>query len=188
MKYALHGIGTTTGRPHTMTACRCKLKLAGDVRPCRKAASSSCGFRGCPRGLTPCCRCCSYVSPEEAADVAAGSTAVVSAAGASSPAADAASPPRTASNRWAADWYQRGSGIDPLGAHFFFGMAPRAASLYTRLGPARNIFAIGMTLCKHMSMTIHACILMGGRLTPEHSNHCSFARNRILCPLCTLHD
>ena len=108
IKYAIRGIGTTIGRPQTMTACRCNAKLARDDRPSRKAESSSCGVWGCPLGLTPCCRCCSYVNPEEAADVAAGSTSAASAAEALSPAADAASPLRPASNRTvAANWYQR---------------------------------------------------------------------------------
>ena len=100
-----------------MTACRCNTKLDGDDRPGRKAASSSSGTWGCPRGFTPCVRCCSYVNPEEAADVAAGSTSAASAAEALSPAADAASPLRPASNRTvAANWYQRGSGCAPSGA------------------------------------------------------------------------
>ena len=117
----MHYMGTTTGRPHTITACRCKLKAAGLVRPSRKAANSSSGVEGWSLGCTPCALCPPYVWVGGGASVAAGSTLALpldedAPAGAS---AEAARPLCTLSKRPAAASIHRGSGPAPFGNHTF---------------------------------------------------------------------
>ena len=109
--------GTTTGRPHTITACRWMLNADGSVRASLNAANSSAGAVGCPRGWTPCWRsCCVGTAPGGGA--AAGSAPMSPPdAEDSPPSADRPSSSRTLSRRWATAEIHRGSGCDPFGRH-----------------------------------------------------------------------
>ena len=122
-------VGTTTGRPHTITACRCGLNAAGAVRPSRKAASSSAGVEGWPLARTPCERWPLYVPVEGGGcSRAVGSLLeplppAGAPAASSAPAAESASPCLTLSSRPAAAAVHRGSGAPPLGIQAFLPMA-----------------------------------------------------------------